>query len=153
MTLVGGAVEVEHRVVHRYLLLGRHTLEPRTDHLVHVLHRLEHALAAEPLLIAVAQLDRFVLAGGGAARHGRPSGRAAREGDVRLDDRVAPAVENLARAYRDDRAHDGPYPSGRRPLRQRAPSGRGSPHAPGRAAPGAARPSSPWWRSDRRSRS
>jgi len=40
----------------------RTCLEPRADDLVHVLHRLEHALAAEPLLITVAQLDRFVLA-------------------------------------------------------------------------------------------
>src|SRR6266704_1776193 len=57
VTLVGGAVEVEHRVVQRDLLLGRHALEPRADHLVYVLHRLEYALAAEPLLIAVAQLE------------------------------------------------------------------------------------------------
>src|SRR2546430_16391332 len=92
------------RVVHRDLLLGRHALEPRADHLVHVLHRLEHALAAEPLVIAVAQLDRFVLPGGGATRHGGPSGRAARKGNVRLDGRVAPTVEDLARAHRDDRA-------------------------------------------------
>src|SRR5204862_7465036 len=130
-----------------------HPLEPRPDDLVHVLDGLEHALAAEPLLIAIPQLDCFVLAGRGAARHRGSTGRSTREGHIGFDRRVAPAIEDLARAYRDDRAHDGPYPSGRRPRRQRGPSRRESRHAPGRAAPGAARPSSPPWRSARRSRS
>src|SRR2546429_219384 len=88
--------------------------------LVAVPPRPEHALPAEALLIAVAQLDRLVLTRGGAARHRRPAGRAARQGDVRLDGRVAPAVQDLARVHRNDRAHDGPYPSGRRRPRQRA---------------------------------
>src|SRR2546429_6833277 len=37
------------------------------------------SLPAEALWIAVAQLDRLVLTGGGAARHRSPAGRAARD--------------------------------------------------------------------------
>src|SRR5207249_8091663 len=85
----------------------RPPLEPRPDDLVHVLDGLEHALAAEPLLIAIPQLDCFVLAGRGAARHRGSTGRSTREGHIGFDRRVAPAIEDLARAYRDDRAHDG----------------------------------------------
>src|SRR5206468_8325640 len=109
-------------------------------------------LAAEPLLIAIAQLDRFVLPGGGAARHGGPSSRAARQGNVRLDSRITPTRSEERRVGKECRSRWAPYPSGRRPRRQRAPSTRGPPHALGRAAHGAARPSSPPWRSARRSR-
>ena len=96
----------------RDLILRRHPLEPRADHLVYVFHGLEHALAAEALLVAVAQLDRFVLAGGRPTRHRRAPRRAARQRDVRFDRRVAPAVENLARVYRYDRAHVSPTLAG-----------------------------------------
>jgi hypothetical protein len=47
VALVGGAVEVEHRVVHGDLVAGGEPLEPRADQVVHVLHGLEYALAAE----------------------------------------------------------------------------------------------------------
>src|SRR6267143_5407029 len=108
MALVGRAVEVEHGVVDRNLVVGRHPLEPRPDHLVDVLHRLEDTLAPEALLIAVTQLDRLVLPGRRAAGHGGPARGAARQSDVGLDRRVAPAVEDFARVDRNDRAHGGP---------------------------------------------
>src|SRR5205814_9639458 len=116
-----GVGELAPRVIDPDLILGRHALEEGRDDLVDVLHRLEHALPAEALLIAVAQLDRLVLPRRSPARHGGPAGRAARQRDVRLDGRVAPAVEDLARVHRYDRAHDSPYPIGRSRPRQRAP--------------------------------
>ena len=42
-------------------------------------HRLAHALAGEPALVAVAQLDRLAGAGGGPRGHGRPAACAALE--------------------------------------------------------------------------
>ena len=75
------------------------------EHLVHVADRLAHALADVALRVAVAQLDRLVLAGGGAARHRGAALRAARQHDVGLDGGIAAAVEDLAGVHFDDRAH------------------------------------------------
>ena len=58
--------------------------------------RLEHALAHVARLVAVALLDRFVGAGGGARGHGGAAHGAVFEDDVDLDRRVAPAVEDFA---------------------------------------------------------
>ena len=62
------------------------------------------ALAAEAIT-AVAQLDRLVLAGRRAARHGRPPRRPAGEHDVDLDRRVAPRVEDLPALHVHDLTH------------------------------------------------
>ncbi len=97
MTLVGCAVQIEHRVVDRDLIFGREALEPRADHLVHVLDRLEHAFAAEALGIAVAQLDGFVLAGGRATGHSGRADGATRESDVRFNRGIAATIEDFAR--------------------------------------------------------
>ena len=105
VALVRGAVEIEHRVVDRDLVFPGHALEPRADRLVDMLHGLEDALAREALLVPVAQLHGLVLPGGRPTRDGRPAGRAARQGDVGLDRRVAPAVEDFARVNGNDRAH------------------------------------------------
>ena len=64
--------------------------------LVHVGHRLGHALAEVAILHAVAQFPGFVLAGARAARHDRAADRAAGELDVRFDGRIAAGVEDLA---------------------------------------------------------
>ena len=53
------------------------------------------ALADVDLLVAVAQLDRLVLAGAGAGRDGGAAERAVLEQDVHLDGRVAAGVEDL----------------------------------------------------------
>src|SRR5206468_912511 len=105
VAFVRRAVEIEHRVIDGDLLFGRHPLEPRADHLVHVLDGFEHPFAAEAFAVTVAQLHGFVLARRRAAGHGGRAARPARQGDIRLDRWIAPAVENLPRVYRDDRAH------------------------------------------------
>ena len=58
---------------------------------------------AEPRVAAVAQLDRLVLAGRGARRHGRAPERAGLEPDLDLDRRVSPRVEHLPAVDVDDR--------------------------------------------------
>ncbi len=60
------------------------------DHVVDVLDRLLHALAEEPGLVAVPELNRLVLARGCARRHGRPTHGAVFKDDVNLHRRVAP---------------------------------------------------------------
>ena len=110
VTLVGCAVEIEHRVVDRDLIFGREALEPRADHFVHVLDRLEHAFAAEAFGIAIAQLHGFVLAGGRATGHGGRADGATREGDVRFNCGVAATIEDFARVDGDDGAHLWPEP-------------------------------------------
>ena len=62
--LGGGAVQFEHHLVDGSLLGGVHTDDRRGNHLVHVLDRLEDALAAVALGIAVTKLKSLVLAGG-----------------------------------------------------------------------------------------
>jgi hypothetical protein len=56
----------------------------------------EHALAAVPLLVPIAELDRLVGAGGGARRHGRRSGCPSSERDLDRQRRVAARVQYLA---------------------------------------------------------
>lgn len=69
-----------------------------------VLHRLEHALAHEPRGVLVAQLQRLVDARGG-ARRARGAEQPVGGGQVHLHGRVAPRVEDLARADADDLGH------------------------------------------------
>ena len=105
LALVGGAVGVHHLGVHGDLVGGVEPLEPRAEHLVHVPHRLQHALAAVALRVAVAEFRGLVLAGRGAARHGGPAVRAARQDDLGLDGGVAAAVDDFARVDFDDGGH------------------------------------------------
>ena len=65
----------------------------------------DHALALVARLVAVAQLDRLVGAGGGARRDRRPAHGPVLEHDVDLDRRVAAAVEDLAADDVDDGGH------------------------------------------------
>ena len=76
--------------------LGVHAVERLADLAVDVLDGLVHALAEVALLVAVAQLDGLVRAGGGAGGHGGAAERAVLEHDVDLDGRIAAAVEDLA---------------------------------------------------------
>ena len=75
------------------------------DHVADVLDRLQHALAEVALRVAVAQLERLVLAGRGAGRNGRAAERAAVEADLGLDGGVATRIQNLARVEPDDLGH------------------------------------------------
>src|SRR5690606_34066929 len=69
-------------------------------------HGAEDALAAVSLrLLRVAQLDRFVLSGRGARRHGRAALCAAGECDFDFDGGIAARVENLAGVDGGDVGH------------------------------------------------
>ncbi len=104
--LVLGAVELVQHRVDRALRRGIEALEGGGDLTVDVADGLADALAAVALA-AVAQLDRLVLAGGRAARHGGAPGCAGVEGDLDLDGGVAPRVEDLAADDFDDLTHGG----------------------------------------------
>src|SRR5262249_19148671 len=67
-------------------------------------------------LVAVAQLDRFVRAGGGAGWHRRAALGAVLEDHVDLDGRIAAAVEDLTADDVDDGSHGGIRAHGSRGL-------------------------------------
>ena len=105
LALVRRPVEVDEQRVDAGLV-GR--VEPEQlgrDPIDHVGDRGQDALAAEAGLVAVAQLDRLVGAGRGAAGHGRAPDRAVVEDDVDLDRRVAARIEDLAGVDEVDRGH------------------------------------------------
>jgi hypothetical protein len=90
------AVEPEHLAVDGRLLGRIQADELRRDLRVDVLDRLEHALAAVLALVAVAQLERLMLA---RARAGGNDGAAARtvlQVNFSLKGGVAPRIEDLA---------------------------------------------------------
>ena len=89
----------------RAAVVGREAAQRGREHVLHVRDRLQHALAAVALLVAVAQLHRHALAGGGAGRHRRAAHRSALEHHLHLDGRVAAAVQDLARENGIDRTH------------------------------------------------
>ena len=78
---------------------------PFGDLVLDVADRLLNTLAQVAALVAVAQLDRFERAGGGAGRDRGAADRAVVQPDLDLDGRVAPRVEDLAGADVGDRAH------------------------------------------------
>mmetsp|Transcript_16773 Transcript_16773/g.54607 ORF Transcript_16773/g.54607 Transcript_16773/m.54607 type:complete len:458 (-) Transcript_16773:185-1558(-) len=92
--LVGRAVERTHLVVDSLLVEHRHADQLLGEDVVDRGHRLDHALAEVPRLVAVAQLVRLVDAGGGARRHRRADLDAALGDQVDLDGRVAARVED-----------------------------------------------------------
>ena len=104
-SLVRRAVEGDHRLVDRDLILGIHAADRVEDLVLHRLDGLEHALAVVAALVAVAQLDRLVGAGRGARGHGGAAERTVLEKDIDLDGGVAAAVENLAGGDVGDRGH------------------------------------------------
>ena len=91
------------------VLVGGFVAGQRVEDLaVDGIDRLEHALAAVAALVAVAQLDRFVGAGGGARGNGGAAEGAGFQGHIDLDGRIAAAVENFARVDVGDHRHGKP---------------------------------------------
>ena len=132
--LVRRAVEIDHGLVDLDLLLGRHVAERLEDFAVDGLDRLQHALAEIARLVAVAQLDRLMRAGGGARRHRRAAHRAVLQHHVDLDGGIAAAVENFAADDVDDGGHgclfgEMPELDGWRCFYSKAGSGKGRLHA------------------------
>jgi hypothetical protein len=100
-----GAVELAQRRVDRGLIGGVGADQLGRDALDDVGDRLGHALAEEAAGVAVAQLERFVLAGRRARRDDGAAQGAALEADLGLDGGVAARVEDLARVDPDDVGH------------------------------------------------
>ena len=105
--LVGRAVELDHGLVDLDLLLGVHAAERVENLAIDGLDRLPHALAEIARLVAVAQLNRLMRAGGGARRHRRAAHRAVFQHHIDLDGGIAAAVKNFAADDVDDGGHEG----------------------------------------------
>ncbi|MNE05887.1 hypothetical protein D3C80_984610 [compost metagenome] len=95
-SLVVGAVQFDQGLVQTALVLGVHAGQGVEDLAVDGVDRLLDALAAPHVHVAVAQLDRLVSAGRGARGHGGAAEAAVFQGDVHLDRRITPAVDDLA---------------------------------------------------------
>src|SRR5438105_13856952 len=81
------------------------------QHGVHMLHRLEHALAAVALLVAIAQLDRFARASGSTRRDRCSAGNTRVEDDVGFQRVMAAGVEDLSAADLGDSARGAGMPA------------------------------------------
>ena len=103
--LVRGAVEIDHDLVDLDLLLDGLIAQRLEDFAVDGLDRLLHALAEIALLVAVAQFDRLMRAGGGARGHRRAADRAVFQHHIDFDGGIAPAIENFAANDVDDGGH------------------------------------------------
>jgi hypothetical protein len=108
LLLVSVPSSLDHQLVDGDLLDRVHADEFFGDHVVDILDRLEHALAAVALLVAVAQFQRLVDAGAGAARHNRRADHAAVQTDFGFHRRVATAVQYLTCMYINDFTHGSP---------------------------------------------
>src|SRR4029453_9414647 len=100
------------------LLTRLEPLDLRGDHLVDVLHRAAHALAAVAVVVVVAQLDRLAFAGGGAGGHDGTTERARIEPDFDLDGGVAAGIEHFTGMGGTDLGHGSGLP-----LEDEAPEG------------------------------
>ena len=90
-----GAVEGDHGLVDAHLIGDVHADDGRGDHLVDVLHGVEHAFAQVTALVAVTKFERLVLAGRCAARNGSAAECARYSPYFDLDGRIASRVEDL----------------------------------------------------------
>ena len=86
---VFGGVEGEENRIDPLLISRIKTEDRFGDLAVHILNRLRHALAKPTALVAIAQLDRLVLASRRARRNRRASGRPVLENDLGFECRIA----------------------------------------------------------------
>ena len=103
--LVRRAVEIDHDLVDLDLLLDGLIAQRLEDFAVDGLDRLLHALAEIALVVAVAQFDRLMRAGGGARWHRRTADRAVFQHHIDFNGGIAPAIENFAANDVDDGGH------------------------------------------------
>ena len=89
-------VEHQHGIVKVALFAGIHAFKFRRNHLVDVLDGLQNALARIAALVAIAQLQRFMLAGGGAAGNRRSPACPALQNDVSFDRGITARIQNFA---------------------------------------------------------
>src|SRR5215469_1105443 len=105
LALVGRAVELAHGRVQLALIAGIHAFELRRNDFIHVVDGLQHTFAKVTRLVAIAQLDSFVLAGGGPAGHGGTADRAAGENHICFDGWVSTGVKDFAGNHYFDISH------------------------------------------------
>ena len=101
-----GAVQFDHGVVDQELVFGIHARQRVEQLTVDRVTGFQYALAAIARLIAVAQFDRFVGAGGGARRHRGTAKSAVFQHHINLDGGVAAAVEDFAGENVGNGGHD-----------------------------------------------
>ena len=102
--LVRRAVQVDHRLVNKPLIVRVVPQQRRLDLFDDPLDRLGDRLAAV-LVVPVAPLDRLERAGRGAAGGRRPAQRAVIKDHLGLKGRVAPGVQDLPGEDRFDGSH------------------------------------------------
>ena len=68
-------VESEHLMIDGTLFECRHADQGRSDHIVDILHGLEHAFATIALLVSITQFKGFMLTSRGARRHAGTSNK------------------------------------------------------------------------------
>ncbi len=95
LALGGGAVELDHSLVNGALLKSGHTYDSGGNDVVHVGNSLEDALAEVALLVAVAKLEGFVLAGGCSRRNSCYSLDAGFEDNFYFNCGIAPGIEDF----------------------------------------------------------
>ena len=93
---MGVPSKCDHGAVNSDLVFGVHVNEGFKNFAVHGGHRIEHALAAIALFVAIAEFHGFVSPGGSAGWHGRTAEGTIFENDVHLNGWVAAAVKNFA---------------------------------------------------------
>ena len=97
--LGGGTVEQQHGFVDADLIGHLHADDLRGNHIIDVGYSLLYALPHVPRLVAVAQLQRLVLARGSSARYGCPTERSAGRSYLDLYRGISAGVDDLPRMY------------------------------------------------------
>jgi hypothetical protein len=79
----------------RHLIGGIESDERRGQKLGNIRNRFSHTFAEVAGFVAIAQLDRLVLAGAGSARNGSAAYGSASEFDIGFNSGIATGIENL----------------------------------------------------------
>jgi hypothetical protein len=105
LSLVGSAVQVDHGLVDAALVSGVKAGQGRCDLVDDGVNGLLDTLAEVAALVAVAQFNGFVLAGGSTGRNGSAADLAVREENFNFDRGVATRIEDLAGVDGIDKRH------------------------------------------------
>ncbi len=102
LALCGRAVQVDHQAVDFGLTCRVQPEQLGRNRLIDVGDRLEHSLAAVPLLVAVAEFQGFVFTGRSPGRHGGRRGDAVVQSDMHADRRIPARIEDFQGTQRRD---------------------------------------------------
>ena len=100
--LIGRAVRLDHRRIHRACIGGIQPEDGLCNRRIDIFDRPQDALAAIARPVAVAQLQRFKFARRSAARRTSPARRAVRQKHLRFHRRVAARIDDLAPPHLDN---------------------------------------------------